>query len=252
MQEQRRDQEDAQILREEAADTDDEAEEADYYDFDEELRENEEEQAAIAQVEAAVAAEFLREHNLPVDLEDVNIEEDQEEGAEDPRFPDVIPDRVLAMNDPDRMQITATERQRALAIKRAISNDPEIDPVSDFMCAQMALVVQDDIEGGLERLLHMQEFRKEYDIKDTAVEAVQTITRCLTLMPGSHLSFSFHYDEGIYVMIFDNAKFTADTIQLHDRHIRTQLAGSYYSLSALCPDLEAVRKGSIFIIECEG
>lgn len=251
MQEQRRDQEEAQFLREEAADTDDETEEADYYDFDEELRENEEEQAAIAQVEAAVAAD-LREHNLLVDLEDVNIEEDQEEGAEDPRFPDVIPDRVLAMTDPDRMQITATERQRALAIKRAISNDPEIDPVSDFMCAQMALIVRDDIEGGLERLLHMQEFREEYDIKDTAVEAVQIMTRYLTLMPGSHLSFSYNYDEGNYVMIFDNAKFTADTIQQHDRHIRTQLAGSYYSLNALCPDLEAVRKGSIFIIECEG
>ena len=242
MDEQQRDLEEARILQEEAAGD----------DFDEDVRENQEEHAAPDRVEAESREQ--NNNNLQVDFEGVHLEgnNDQDEGEEVPRFPDVLPDRVLAVNDPHRMQITATERQRALAIKRAISNDPEIDPVSDFTCAQLALIVEDDIESALERLLQMQGFREEYGIRDTVAEAVQTMAHYLSLMPGAHLSFAFNYEDGNYVIIYDNNKMDCDILQQRESNIRTSLAGSYYTLKALCPDLEAVRKGAVLIIECEG
>ena len=242
MDEQQRDLEEARILQEEAAGD----------DFDEDVRENQEEHAAPDRVEAESREQ--NNNNLQVDFEGVHLEgnNDQDEGEEVPRFPDVLPDRVLAVNDPHRMQITATERQRALAIKRAISNDPEIDPVSDFTCAQLALIVEDDIESALERLLQMQGFREEYGIRDTVAEAVQTMAHYLSLMPGAHLSFAFNCEDGNYVIIYDNNKMDCDILQQRESNIRTSLAGSYYTLKALCPDLEAVRKGAVLIIECEG
>lgn len=171
--------------------------------------------------------------------------------AVDARFPEFLPRRTLKRDDPDRMQITAGERQMALNIKQAVADNPDINMVSDFMCAQLALLDGDDIEHAMERLSDLQAFREEYDIRDSIQEGVRIFADYLDLMPGLHLSYTFNDERGNYVMIYDNTKFKTSNIT-SEKHIRCWLGGTYYTLAMYCPDFEAIRRGAIIIVECEG
>lgn len=65
------------------------------------------------------------------------------------------------------------------------------------------------------------------------------------------LSFTFNYDQGNYVILYDVPRLDTRLLNSEDR-IRTWLGGCFYKLAILCPDLEAVRRGAIMISECEG
>lgn len=185
--------------------------------------------------------------------------DDDDGGAEDVDHVAMNPDGfnnnmllpILGQHDDGRMEITAVERRDALAIKEAIGNDPEINQVSDFMCAQLALILGDDIETALERALHLQHFQEEYDIKDTLDDGVRCFLGLVQLFPQFHLSFSYNSDQGNYVMVYDMACFDLRLLK-SEKQIRNWLGGSYYTLTVFCPDMEAIRRGAILINECEG
>jgi len=135
-----------------------------------------------AEVQRAPPAE-VDEADEELDIEE-EPELDDDGGAGAGPGAGLSPPRVLGPSDPGRMEISAEERQRALDIRSAIANAAEIDPVSDFMCAQLALIDGDNIIKALERVLHLQYFREEYGILDTAEDGRRHLMRLVDLFPG--------------------------------------------------------------------
>lgn len=158
-----------------------------------------------------------------------------------------------AVDDPlDRMILTEDERNLAIQIKEVIAATPEVDPVSDFMCAQLAIVEGDNTEGALERMHQLQCFREEYGIMDTAQDGRRCFAEYLKLFPEFHLCFAENQDSGKQsVMVYDNTKFDGKQLRTEE-NIRSWLGGTYYTAVAFCPDFEAIRTGAVLVCECEG
>jgi hypothetical protein len=136
-------------------------------------------------------------------------------------------------------------------MKQAIAANPEVNDVSDFMCAQLALIDGDDTEGAIERIRQLQCFREEYGILDTAEDGRRCFGEYIQLFPKLHLSFTFHCEGGSYVMIFDNAEFDAGCLRTPEQ-FRSWLGGSYYTCATFCPDFESIRTGAVLVAECQG
>lgn len=66
----------------------------------------------------------------------------------------------------NRTMLSEQEISWALNIKRVIESHPELDSLSDYAYAQLALIVKDNIQEAVERTQHMQCFREEYDIEN--------------------------------------------------------------------------------------
>lgn len=150
-----------------------------------------------------------------------------------------------------RMALSNREINLALLIKEAIAESEDVDPVSDFMCAQLALIDGDDVDSAVERAHHLQCFREEYGVLDTAVDGRRHFEAYVTLMPGYHLCFSDEMNMGRNVMIYDNTKFCTSGINSEEK-IRLMMLGTYYCAVNACPDFEAIRAGVILICECQG
>ena len=74
----------------------------------------------------------------------MNEEEDEEEQEE--------------QEEEDGMWLSPLEQQWALDLRAAIEACPELDPLSDFMYAQIAIYQGGDLEKGLEMATTMQGF----------------------------------------------------------------------------------------------
>lgn len=151
--------------------------------------------------------------------------------------------------NPRRMIITYEERELALDIKEAIKADPEISNLSDFMYAHLALVVKDNVAEALRRAEQLQGFREEYGILDNAKEGNACFKKFVQQHPRQLLNFSFN--SGRYILIHDMVEFDSTCIKTHDQ-MQIFMTGSYYLLQALVPDLEAIRRGPMALVECEG
>ena len=159
--------------------------------------------------------------------------------------------RLSIFDSPDRMILTDAERTNAINIKEAIAANPELHHISDFMCAQLALVVGNDIDGAIERAYRLQWFREEYGVMDTAEDGSRCMAAYINLFPRMHLSFAYFSEGGNYVIVYDNAQF--DSRQLKsEAQLRTWLGGAYYTCAAFCPDFESIRAGCVIVAECEG
>lgn len=183
----------------------------------------------------------------------VNRNAAEEERIGDDRYylrPEDV-DTILSHTDPGRMKLTREEHQLALAIREAIAAAPEVDPVSDMMCAQLAMIEGENIQAAVERAEQLQAFREEYGVQDTAEDGIRSFSRLNTLFPCFHLCLSYNHDGGNYVMIYDMTKFDLRLLK-SDEQINAWLGGSYYSQAAMFPDLEAIRRGAILINELEG
>jgi hypothetical protein len=157
----------------------------------------------------------------------------------------------IVFDCPTRMILSDRERNVALSIKAAIAANPDVDPVSDFMCAQLALIEGDNLEGAMARAHHLQCLREEYGILDTAEDGRRCFAEYIKLFPRLHLSFTFHNEGGNYVMIHDNAQFDPNRLKSEEQ-IRSFLGGNYYSCTVFCPDFESIRTGGVFVAECQG
>lgn len=159
---------------------------------------------------------------------------------------------ILGPLEEGRMDLTRQELQWALNLKAAIDADPEVDSISDFLCAQIALMVQDDVEEGVHRAHHLQIFRQEYSITDTFEQACQMIPAIIELLPGVALSLSYNRSDGNYVFVYDMGAFDFKKTLKTPENSQILLAGIFYICHALSPDLEAVRRGVIILTECSG
>jgi len=188
--------------------------------------------------------------------------DDDDDGDDDDQAADVPPngnvlDQLLGlptisgMDDPRRMDISRQERQWALAIKNAIAQHPEIDNVSDFMCAQLALIEEDNVERALERAQTLQYFREEYKVVDNLEAGRHFLRAIVNIFPRHYLSIDYHAQTHSYVFIYDVTKFDLSVYGSTEK-VRSWFCGSYFFLHAWNPDLYAVRKGITMLVECEG
>ena len=95
-----------------------------------------------------------------------------------------------------RMLISNDERRCALAIKAAILAEDGLEPLSDMMYAQLALVDRDNVQSAVERARHLQYFREEYDIKDTYEGGCEVSRKFLQHHRGHILSIAYNSVQG--------------------------------------------------------
>lgn len=158
---------------------------------------------------------------------------------------------IMGKDDPRRMELTMEEWEWAINIKGSVETNPDLDNLSDFMYAQLALICKDNTEAALKRIVALQDFRREYGIKETQEEACRAVNRYIELFPNSYLAFGFSKDDGAYMTAYDFSKFDTSAIDSPKR-VNELFVGGYYIHHVMCPDLATVRKGSVFLMECGG
>jgi hypothetical protein len=179
-----------------------------------------------------------------------DVQERRSERSDDSAVDAMLQD-IIVFDSPQRMRLSDHERDLAINIRAAIAANPEVNPVSDFMCAQLALLDGDNLEEATARVHHLQCFREEYGIMDTAQDGRKCFADYIKLFPKLHLCFTHFYHDGNYVLIYDNAHFDSSQVR-SEESLRCWLGGTYYSCAAVCPDFEAIRNGLILMAECEG
>lgn len=180
------------------------------------------------------------------DDEEENAVDDDDEEDDDEGLPD-----IMGQDDPRRMKLTSEEYLWALDIMRAIKAIPEIDNLSDFFYAQLAIICENDVEDAVNRARALQYFRQEYDVQNTVEDGHRAIHNMVGLMPNFYLSFQFSPADGTYCVIHDDTKVETMTINTPEK-ITSMCAGSYYVMVLNGPDLESIRKGMLSMAECQG
>lgn len=155
---------------------------------------------------------------------------------------------VLAPLDP--VDITGEECDWATDIKEAINLTPGLSSISDFMCAQLALFVKDDVEEALERAIQLQAFKEEYGIMDTLEDGRRFLRAFIRLFPRQVLDFS-RRDDGTSVIVQNLAQLDSSVLTTKES-MRSFLGGSYYLHHALYPDFASMRSGALILVECAG
>jgi hypothetical protein len=164
---------------------------------------------------------------------------------------DLATPNTYSQDDPRRMELGQREKELALRIKQAIASSADIDPVSDFMYAQLALIDGDNTEASIHRVQHIQSLKEEYGLLDTMEDGKNCFADYIAILPRTLLSFAFCNESGQYVMVFDNTQFDGNRLNSKER-IRAWVGGVYYLCQTLCPDFEAIRSGATLVFENEG
>ena len=159
--------------------------------------------------------------------------------------------KILTQYDPERMKLTRQENQHALEIKEMVEGMPDLDNLSDLMYAQLAIVCKDNVENAIERCYAMQEFKQEYIIVDTVQQGFRHLQANFALFPEQMLSFSFAQSEGTYTFVHDFTKFEPKAFTSAEM-AEDWLKVMYYSHILFFPDIESIRKGIVFVVECQG
>lgn len=148
------------------------------------------------------------------------------------------------------MRLTEEEWHRALDIKAAIADSPDLDNISDFMCAQYAIVCGANIAEVLQRATVMQAFREEYNVLDTYEDGCYYLRKMYTLAPGKDLDFSFSEKDGTYMFCHDTTKIDSTQFTTHSK-LKAFMAYNHYMSNSWNPDMDSIRKGVICMADCE-
>lgn len=153
----------------------------------------------------------------------------------------------LDKDDPRRMDLSEEERNWALDIKKTIEGDPELDNLTDFKYAQLALMDKGNIEMAVERAHKLQLFREEYGVMDSQEDAGRHVRKEIELMPRCYMCYIF--EAGNYVMLANWSGFNAECLADPENMV-THMCANYYILTCYCPDFEAIRRGLVGLFEC--
>ena len=150
-----------------------------------------------------------------------------------------------------RMQLTQAQRNLAQSIKTAIELDPDIDNLSDFWYAQLALVNGENVEAALSQAGSMQYLRQEYKIRDTLADAKTTVLHYLKMYENRILSFYYMPRTDSYFLVVDLAATDKNALTTNDGWM-VNLAAQYYLRQALNPDFVSLANGCNVVYECQG
>lgn len=142
-------------------------------------------------------------------------------------------------------RLTRQELQWVRNIKRAFASDPELEPLSDFMVAQLALVSRGNAEDALFRAHGYQGFSEEYDIQDSVNLGVQCVQEFLEARPVGDFMYLSNTP-------LESPMFVSDLAKVQGFASRVRLRGYFYLLHASFSDLEQVRQGCVCLVDCKG
>jgi hypothetical protein len=163
-----------------------------------------------------------------------------------------LPCTAMGPYDAGRMVLTEEERGWALAIKAAIEESNEVDNLSDFWYAQLALIEQDNVDEAVSRAYQLQAIRQEYGIVESFQYGRRIVHQAMELFPGYYLCYSFNPRDGNYVLVVDLTKLPMSIFRSNPSSIITKVCEIYFMSHIMCPDMEAIRRGIVCIAECEG
>jgi hypothetical protein len=191
-------------------------------------------------------------HNDP-DREDAGEEDDEDEDDDDvndEEEEEPIP-AIMGPDDPQRMRLTRAEAQWALDIKYVIENLPEVDNLSDFWYAQLAIICKDNVEDAVRRAIGLQSFRQEYSILESLTDGSRHISDFTRLAPQFLLAVSYSQLVGSYVAVLDFKQANFDEFSSIQNN-QIFFAGMYYLFHSLAPDFASIRIGTMALAECQG
>ena len=151
------------------------------------------------------------------------------------------------------MVISREERQWALALKEAITNDNETKeiPISDMEITQFAMVERGNVAKAVARIKLMHQFRIRHKIEESTEQGVESVQAFMEQQPGFLLNIDQCARNKHYVQVMDFSKFYPARVHL-DKDWTVFLSGMHYLMTSLHPTLAAVRHGIVGIVECEG
>jgi len=159
--------------------------------------------------------------------------------------------------EPDAIKSTArllTPKERGWTneLENAIQNsDDDFGRLSDFEIACHAILAKDNTELALARIRRLKRFKEVYNIPEqtTVFHAIQILHRFMHAYPGFLQSIGVDaYDRR--TLFFRLNCLTSPPPFNHSEEDR--FAALYFIFHALQPDLDAVRKGTIFVGDLEG
>jgi CRAL/TRIO domain len=162
-----------------------------------------------------------------------------------------IPEQTPVLKSPSRL-LTPKERGWINELEAAIQNSHEdFGKVSDFELAAHAIVAKDDTELALTRIRRLRKFKETNNISNdmTVFQAIQLLHRFVHANPGFLQAFGTDtYERHVLAFRLQCLKFPPP----FNHSEEDQFATLYYIFHALQPDLDAVRKGAIFLGDMEG
>ena len=152
------------------------------------------------------------------------------------------------------MLLREQEKTRALEIRAAVRRDPQLKPLSDFMCAQFAIVSlmeDNELKVVIDKIYQLQHLKEEYEILDNEEDGAEAVSRLVQdVNPGNHLAYGYCHLEKAYFHVCNLTRF--DSMILNDpKKYSSWMAGEYYVNQAQYPDLEAIRRGLVMMVECQ-
>ena len=179
---------------------------------------------------------------------------------------DIMINKPMGAYDNGRMVLGATEKDWALQIRAAVESHPEIDTISDFMCAQFAIVTLGEqlnnlgqpptpdppLDDILERIQGLQSLREEFSIHETYPQGCQVMRKIICdLLPGWFIAMEYLPEKGQYLRVVGLTSFDMSLFSQSEK-VRLWHAAIYYINHCHTPDLEAARQGFVQCIECQG
>lgn len=161
------------------------------------------------------------------------------------------PSSVELSENPTGMQMTREEHQNALAIKEMIENSAELDNLSDMYYAQLAIIGEGDTEWALNKAFKLQKYCRDNQLLETYEDGARQVAAFMDIHPGLILGVNHFERDGNQVGIFDITRFNNGAWMDPDKQDNIMKA-SIYLCHVLFSNLACVRKGAVFLCECEG
>jgi CRAL/TRIO domain len=176
-------------------------------------------------------------------------------------MPDDLPE--LRIPKPHGRLLSTEERGWTSELEGAIQNAggpaatgtgmEDLGRLSDFEIAAHAIVAKDDTDLALHRIRRMKKFREMHKIPNdgttTVFQAIQILHKFFHAYPDFVRAFGTD-KHGRHVLSFRLSALTSPPPFNHTEEDR--FAALYYLFHAMQPDLDSIRKGTIFIGDLRG
>ena len=131
------------------------------------------------------------------------------------------------------------------------NHQDEVGKLSDFEIAAHAIVAKDNVELALHRIRRLKAFKEKYNIPNdiTVFQAIQLLHKFQHAYPDFIQAIGKDgYDR--YTFVFQLKSLSSPPPFNHDENDR--FAALYFIFHALQPDLDAIRKGVVFVGDLKG
>lgn len=149
--------------------------------------------------------------------------------------------------------LDGNERLWLINLQAELRKHKEVPSVSDFQLASHAAVAKDQPRKAKYRIQGLQKFRQEYNVPEhpTVYEAIKSLHEFVHARPLFVQAFGQDL-QGRWVLSYQLKGLTDPSCHRHEMTTEQEFTALFFLFWAMQPDLEAVRKGSIWIGDMEG